>query len=96
MENMNTISQKIEELKTKGYTVDFIFKNDKLSNGQHVYNAEDVTIEEEYRFEGKANPDDLSILYQITAAGDVKGTIVDGYGPTANADLAAFLLKADS
>lgn len=96
MEAMNTVSEKIQELKNKGYTENFFFEKNQLKTDKSSFSAEEVKIEEEYRFEGKSNPDDLSILYQLTTNDGTKGTIVDGFGPTANADLAAFLLQAES
>ncbi len=96
MEAMQTVSQKIEELKNAGYKADFIFSDNGLSANNKTFSASDITIEKEFRFEGKSNPDDLSIIYQIKAADGTKGTIVDGFGPTANAELAQFLIKADS
>ncbi|GAB3333511.1 hypothetical protein GCM10027429_14190 [Marivirga atlantica] len=96
MEAMKTVSQKIEELKNTGYKEDFYFEDGKLKAGGSAYGASEVEIEKEFRFEGKSNPDDLSIVYQIAAKDGTKGTIVDGFGPTANQELAQFLLKADS
>jgi len=96
MEAMKTVSQKVEELKNTGYKEDFYFENGKLKVGGSAYTAEEVKIEKEFRFEGKSNPDDLSIVYQIATKDGTKGTIVDGFGPSANQELAQFLLKADS
>lgn len=93
---MNTLSEKIKELKNKGFTEDFFFENGKLNTEDESFRKEDIKKIEEYRFEGKSNPDDLSILYQITTTSGKKGTISDGFGPSANQELTEFILKAES
>ncbi len=93
---MNTIAQKIDQLKDKGFTEDFFFEDGKLKTENDSFEKEDIAEIEEYRFEGKSNPDDLSILYQITTSTGKKGTIADGFGPNANQELTEFLLQAES
>lgn len=95
MSKMKTISQRLDELKSDGYTEDFTFSDDKLKSDNNEFSADEIEIVNEFRFEGPSNPDDLSILYQIKTSDGTKGRIVDGYGPTANAELAQFLMKAD-
>ncbi|MGM0579627.1 MAG: phosphoribosylpyrophosphate synthetase [Bacteroidota bacterium] len=96
MDSMNTIAQKIEELKKQGFTENFFFEEGKLKTEDDSFEKEDITNIYEYRFEGKSNPDDLSILYQITTKSGKKGTIADGFGPNANQELTEFLLQAES
>lgn len=95
MSKMKTITQRLDELKSEGYTEDFQFVDGHLTAGDSKFSAEQVEIVNEFRFEGPSNPDDMSILYQIKAEDGTKGSIVDGYGPSANAELAQFLMKAD-
>ncbi|GAA5038348.1 hypothetical protein GCM10011506_34630 [Marivirga lumbricoides] len=95
MSKMKTITQRLEELKSEGYTEDFEFVNGKLTSDNSKFSAGQVEIVNEFRFEGASNPDDLSILYQIKAEDGTKGTIVDGYGPSANAELAQFLMEVE-
>jgi len=96
MEAMNTVSQKVETLKKAGYTEDFYFEKGLLKTEKKSFESATITIENEFRFEGKSNPDDLSIVYQIKANDGTKGTIVDGFGPSANEELTKFLLEAES
>ncbi len=96
MNEMKSISQRIKELKSDGFTEDFYFESGTLNSDNNKFKPEDIEDIVEYRFEGKSNPDDLSILYQITTSDGTKGTIVDGFGPTGDPDLAQFLLKAES
>jgi hypothetical protein len=53
MSEMKTLSQKINELKSAGYAVDFYFENGKLNWGDNKYNPNDIEKLVEYRFEGK-------------------------------------------
>lgn len=96
MDSMKTVAQKIDELKQKGYTEDFFFENGKLKTNNDSFTQDEIKEISEYRFEGKSNPDDLSILYQITTTSGTKGTIADGFGPNADQELTEFILKAES
>ena len=96
MDPMNTIAQKIDDLKSKGFKEDFFFQDGKLKTESSSFTHHDIADIKEYRFEGKSNPDDLSILYQITTESGAKGTIADGFGPNANQELTEFILKAES
>lgn len=96
MDSMNTVAEKIEELKKQGFTDNFFFEDGKLQTENDSFETEDIVDIKEYRFEGKSNPDDLSILYQITTKSGKKGTIADGFGPNANQELTEFILQAES
>lgn len=96
MDSMNTVAEKIEELKKQGFTDNFFFEDGKLQTETDSFKTEDIVDIKEYRFEGKSNPDDLSILYQITTKSGKKGTIADGFGPNANKELTEFILQAES
>lgn len=96
MDSMNTISEKIEDLKKHGFTENFFFEDGKLQTENKSFEKKDIAELVEHRFEGKSNPDDLSILYQITMTSGDKGTIADGFGPSANQELTQFMLQAES
>lgn len=95
MSKMKTVTQRLDELKADGYTENFTFSEGKLRTDNKQFSADEIEIIKEYRFEGASNPDDMSILYQIKANDGTKGRIVDGYGPSANAELAQFLMKVE-
>lgn len=80
--NNKTLSQKINTLKEKGYTLDFNLEEDKITDlkNKQSYIPDDFNIDEHYRFEGMSNPADNSILYAITTSDGKKGVLVDGYG----------------
>ena len=82
MEQINTLSERIEELRKKGYTTDFNLEDEKISNNNNslIYNVDQLNIDHVYRFEGTSNPDDNCILYAVSANDKVKGVLVDGYG----------------
>ena len=80
--NDKTLSQKINDIKEKGYTLDFNLDEDKITDlsGKKSYMPEAFNVDKIYRFEGMSNPADNSILYAITTSDGKKGVLVDGYG----------------
>jgi len=84
---------KIDEYTAKGYTASYQMEDDKLkdlSTGK-LFTASQVTIFDEYRYEGMSNPADMSILYAIHTEDGGKGTLLIPYGPTADGSLAWFM-----
>ena len=77
-----TLSKGIEELNKRGYTLDFNLLKDciECKSEKLTYKPSEFHIDEFHRFEGMTNPDDMSILYAITADDGKKGTMVDAYG----------------
>ncbi len=90
-EYLTPLTVKLQELEKEGYTEQFVFANGVLkdSNGQ-TYQAGDLKILKEFRFEGESNPDDMSILYALESDKGNKGTVVTAYGTYAD-ELAAFM-----
>ncbi|RZK41727.1 MAG: cupin domain-containing protein [Pedobacter sp.] len=80
---MTTVSQVLNHLKLKGYTVDFNLDENCLichSNSLKLH-PEDFQVDKHYRFEGLSDPADEAIVYAISSAKhQLKGTLVDGYG----------------
>ena len=77
----------------KGYKNNFRVEDNKLiaSGSKNIYNSSEVNIVAEHRFEGMSNPSDNSILYVLKTNDETKGTILNGYGPSANLDVHEFL-----
>lgn len=77
-----TLTEAINDLKTKGYVNDFNQNGAHLScpNVNKDFKPADFTITATYRFEGMSNPGDNSVLYAITANDGTKGMLVDAYG----------------
>ncbi len=94
--HLRTLSEVIRDLKTQGYAADFIYRENKLMDmgSGKSYDAREITILKEYRFEGNTNPDDMSILYSIETVDGTKGTISTAYGANANTELDEFLNEA--
>ena len=82
MSQINTLSERIEQLRKEGYTTDFNLEDEKISNNTNsiIYNVDQLDIDNVYRFEGTSNPDDNCILYAISTDDHIKGVLVDGYG----------------
>ncbi|MBL6445113.1 phosphoribosylpyrophosphate synthetase [Fulvivirga sp. 29W222] len=94
--NLKSMSEVINTLKDRGYTLDFIYRDNKLftSDKKKSYNAEELTIVGEYRFEGDTDPSDEAILYSIESQYGDKGTLVDSYGVDSSPELEKFLKNA--
>jgi hypothetical protein len=82
MRSYETLSEGINDLIKRGYSLDFNMSQNciECKSIDRVYHPEDFEIVEFYRFEGMSNPDDSSILYAIDAGNGLKGTLVDAYG----------------
>ena len=83
MNTMTTVSEVLNNLKSKGYTVDFNLDDNCLvchSNSLKIH-PEDFVVDKHYRFEGMSDPADEAIVYAISSTKhNIKGTLVDGYG----------------
>lgn len=98
-ESFGTLSETINGLIKLGYTHDFNVKGECI-----VCQHENVTlppdnfqIDKIYRFEGATNPDDQAILYAISSEKHkMKGTLVNGYGISANAEVDKLVERLES
>jgi hypothetical protein len=88
-----TMAEAVEDLKQRGFTTNFEFLNQAFRDVDtgKVYQADELTIVEHYRFEGASDPDDMSVVYAIESAGGSKGIIADAFGTYANPSLGRFL-----
>lgn len=80
---MSTLSEVINVLVSRGYTVDFNLKGMvKADEGSDIQKyPENFLIDGFYRFEGQSDPEDEAIVYAISSI-DRKnmGILVNGYG----------------
>lgn len=85
MKNYESLVDALSDLKGRGYEAEFETEPFCLycSDLDIRLNPEAFHVDEVYRFEEDSNPDDNAVLYAISSATGVRGTIVDGYGPTA-------------
>ena len=92
---INTLVDAINELRSRGYDCDFIFDNGVMlcRDTNRRFGPDELTIEEIFRFEGDSNPDDMSVLYGISAHDGTKGIVVDAYGMYEDASITEFIKK---
>jgi hypothetical protein len=82
--NYAPVAEALEQLKKKGYTLDFNLEENCLVCGNTKLQAEDFSIREVYRYEGNSDPADEATVYGIESHKGEKGVLVTGYG--ANSD----------
>ena len=89
----DTLSEAMNDLKTRGYTYEFDFKENNIYSNSHdkEFSADELKIVEVHRFEGMSNPGDNSILYAIYCADGSKGVLVDAYGMYADPEKTKFM-----
>src|SRR5262245_47684449 len=82
----DTLSGALENLKERGYTLDFNIDLDQIvchTDGTSL-RPDEFEIKEFYRFEGDSNPDDEEVVYAVSSHdGACKGVLVSAYGPYA-------------
>ncbi|ULQ53737.1 phosphoribosylpyrophosphate synthetase [Flavihumibacter fluvii] len=82
MHAYETLSEGINDLKKRGYTVDFNLSFDCIICHETPITLmpSEFEIVEVYRFEGATNPSDSSVLYAIESKHGDKGVLVNAYG----------------
>ena len=93
---MTTLSETLAMLKKQGYSEDFNLAATHLTcSGQALeLFPNDFVVDQHFRFEGPSDPADEAVVYAISSARfNLKGTLVNGYGPSGDA-LADELIQA--
>ena len=70
----------IDDLKKRGYTIDFNLNENCIVCADMRFNADEFEIKEVYRFEGDSDPADEAIVLGIESTNGTKGILVNGYG----------------
>ncbi len=83
MHNYDTVTAALNGLKERGFKLDFNVSENLLLCGQVRYDVNDFEIVELYRFEGDSDPADEAVVYGVLGKDGQKGTLVTGYGPSA-------------
>src|SRR5436190_1061740 len=95
MKSFDTLTEAINDLKTRGYDRDFnlreTFIECSLSGTQ--LSAEDFEITETYHFDGQTDVDDEVVLYAIESKTGLKGILVNAYGIYADSTSDAIVAK---
>jgi hypothetical protein len=77
-----TLAEAVDGLTRRGFTEVFRVQDGRLgaAGRDEVFRPQDLTINEVYRFEGISDPDDMEVVYAISSASGVRGTLADAFG----------------
>ncbi len=79
---METLREAIDRLRGESYVADlWIADNGLITDGDHVWDGDQVTVHHVVRFEGTSNPDDEAMLLAVAVAAGPNGLITLPYGP---------------
>lgn len=97
MPDLKSLSACLSKMIADGYTEDFKAEEEGLRalRTDKVYQPNDVSIVNFFRFEGPSSADDMSIMYVIEASDGAKGTLVDAYGTYASPEVNQFILEVE-
>lgn len=86
MKAFDTITEALNDLKKRGYTIDFNLQFDNIfcEHTNTRFKPSEFEIVEVHRFEGQTDPADEAVVYAIEAKDGRKGVLVEAYGPYAN------------
>lgn len=82
-EKMKTMSEVIELLRKRGYSLDFnlVATHLECKDIPRPLLPNDFEVDDSYRFEGESDPSDEAVIYAIsTRNDDHKGILVNAYG----------------
>ena len=95
---LQTLVEVHTKLLADGYKEEFTVADNilkALSTGKQ-YTPAEVSIVNFFRFEGQTDPGDSSIMYALETNDGTKGTLVDAYGPEADADKTLFIREVEN
>ena len=83
----DTLSEAVNGLKQRGYTIDFNIVAGKLvcEHTPVSLSPAEFEISAVYRFEGNTDPADEAVVYAIESKHGHRGLLVNAYGPDADA-----------
>ncbi len=92
---MNTLTERVNKAVQNGYVENFKVTKQGLflERLDKTYVPSEVCIKDFYRFEGESDPADNSIMYVIETCDDMKGTLIDAYGPYSDANVTKFITE---
>lgn len=84
-----TVTEALQDLKRRGYTLDFTLKAGQVECPQirESLKPDEFEIREMHRFRGPSDPGDNAVLYAIRSrkTPDHRGTLINAYGMYADA-----------
>ncbi|MDB4923604.1 phosphoribosylpyrophosphate synthetase [Mucilaginibacter sp.] len=92
----NNLVEATNDLMKRGYTENLSLEGDTVDDkDKNIHmTADDIEIDEFYRFEGASNPSDMSIVYAVTSKKyNLKGVLVNAFGAYADNSSSAILAK---
>ncbi len=94
---MKSLNACLEKMIGDGYTDDFKVTDEGLKSlrTDKIYQPDDISIVNFFRFEGISDPDDMSILYVIETNDGIKGTLIDAFGTYADPEITEFILEVE-
>jgi len=96
MKTYNNLVEATNDLMKRGYTENLSLEGDTIDDKDKDIHmtADDIEIDEFYRFEGPSNPSDMSIVYAVTSKKyDIKGVLINAFGTYANNSSSAIQAK---
>ncbi|MBC7426542.1 MAG: hypothetical protein H7321_08405, partial [Bacteroidia bacterium] len=61
----DTVAKAIDDLKAKGFTIDFNLEENSIVSHSEKFHYEDFEIVDVYRYEGDSDPGDEATVYAI-------------------------------
>lgn len=80
MASYDTVTQAVNDLKKRGYTMDFNLTENCIVCHEEKFNPAEFEITEVYRFEGDTDPADEAIVFAIESSNGLKGVLVNAFG----------------
>jgi hypothetical protein len=82
----DTVSEAVNSLKKRGYTIDFNIEHDRIvcNKTPLVLKPHEFEITEVYRFEGNTDPADEAVVFAVESKQGEKGILVSAYGHDAD------------
>ena len=80
MVSYDTVTQAVNDLKKRGYTMDFNLAENCIVCHEEKFNPDEFEITEVYRFEGETDPADEAIVFAIESNMGLKGVLVNAFG----------------
>jgi hypothetical protein len=85
MKTYDTVSQAVNDLRSRGFKEDFNLEDNCIVCHQDKFDPAEFEIMEVYRFEGDTDPADEAVVYAIESHNGLKGVLVNAFGIYADA-----------
>ncbi|MBA4144402.1 MAG: hypothetical protein DI538_12340 [Azospira oryzae] len=98
MPELRTLSYCLNKSQERGYQENFTATPQGLKSMESgkLYQPEEITIVNFYRFEGITDPADMAVLYVMETSDGAKGTLVDAYGTYSDSQVAQLIGKVST